>query len=205
MGEQLKELIAFVNFINKFRAIERTIWFSGVEGPERDGEHSYQVAMVAWFMNARFALGLNTERLIMYTLVHDLVEVYAGDTPAFPDLFGYVQVQKLTHADKKERERLARTRIFQEWEAQFPEMIEAMQEYERQKDEESCFVYAMEKLLAEINIFQDEGKTWKRLCLSLRKVDAYKRPRVAKHLYVKALYEELQVLLRERPELFSIR
>ena len=201
VSQELTDLLDFLRLMDQFRAIERTIWFNGVEGKERNGEHSFQLAMVCWFISTRNGLGLDTERILRYALVHDLVEVYAGDTPAFP-LPEDVQRAILTHADKKQREEAALKRLEKEWRIQFPEMIEAIHEYELQGNEEAQFVYAMDKLVASANVFHDGGRAWKRLEVFFLDVDAYVRPRVSKHPLVEGFYEEFRTILATFPELF---
>jgi putative hydrolase of HD superfamily len=51
---------------------------------ENDTEHSYNLAMTAWYLAAYFP-ELDKNKLIRYALVHDLVEIHAGDTFAFGD------------------------------------------------------------------------------------------------------------------------
>jgi 5'-deoxynucleotidase YfbR-like HD superfamily hydrolase len=185
---QMDDLLAFVDFTNLFRKIERTIWFKGVEGQERNGEHVFQLAMIAWFIIVRFGLRLNLSLVIEYSLCHDLVETYADDTPAFP------HPDRLTqplHMDKEKREQAALERIIREWGDHFPDMVERMQVYLERTDEESRFVYALDKLVAEMNIYADDGRTNQILRVTREMSEAYKRPRTAFHPLIKQLYEEL--------------
>ena len=73
-----QDMLQLNAFVNAFRAIERSIHFRGVEGRERNGEHTFQVGFMAKQMNLRARLGLNAELLGRMADAHDLVEVYAG-------------------------------------------------------------------------------------------------------------------------------
>lgn len=195
----LDELMEFVSFVNEFRAIERAIWFKGVEGKERDGEHCFQLALVVWFLNQRLELGLDTGRLVFYALVHDLVEVYAGDTPAFaPPFSTYV----LRHDDKEEREAASLRRIEREWGARFSDLVRYIKKYDAQEDEESRFVYAADKLVSAMNVFQDGGRSWHKLGETLEHVLAYKLPKVQRHPAIAELFDELVAVLKASPHLF---
>ncbi|OGG72085.1 hypothetical protein A3E65_02465 [Candidatus Kaiserbacteria bacterium RIFCSPHIGHO2_12_FULL_56_13] len=191
-SERLNDLMSFVAFTNKFRAIERTVWFKGVSGKEPDGEHSFQVAMCAWYLNERLSLGLDLQRLIEYGLVHDIVETYARDTPAFKES-GCGRVP--SHRTKEKRERKALARIASEWSA-FPGLVARMRAYKHQKDEESKFIYALDKLVSAVNIYQDGGRSFRILGVTLKMYDRYKTPRTKKHRIIKSLWEEMLSLLK---------
>jgi hypothetical protein len=47
LSHELAELIRWVRFTNEFRRLERLIWFKGVKGRERNGEHCYQLCLRA--------------------------------------------------------------------------------------------------------------------------------------------------------------
>jgi putative hydrolase of HD superfamily len=200
LSSPLQDLLDFITFLNIFRAIERVIWFRGVEGRERDGEHCFQLALVAWFLNERMKLGLNLLKLVCVALVHDLVETYAGDTSCLPDLSG--RIKTLSKATKKEREETSLRRIELEWGSKIPSMLEAIREYEGQETEESRFLKALDKFVSVVNIYQDNGRTLKKLRTMFEEWDAYKRPLCGKHHIVGKLYEELRPLLQASKHLY---
>lgn len=187
--KELLDLMKFVEFTNLFKAQERLIWFKGVDTRERDGEHAFQLAIVCWYANDRFKLELDLQRLIEYALVHDLVETYAKDTPAFVNNGNGGETP--CRDKKRVREIFAKKRIKKLWRKTFPAMVNRLETYDLQTDAESRFVYAMDKLLAQINITLDDGRTNFKLDTPLEIVDAYKRPRISKHSFVLELYDEL--------------
>jgi len=189
LSRDFAKLLKVNRFSNKFKAVERLIWFEGVERRECNGEHTYQLVDIAWFLRDRIAPHLSFEKITKYAMVHDIPEVYAGETPAFQDKTGKHK-SDLVHSDKKARETLAIKRLEQEFSIDFPGKIDALHAYERQKDEESRFVYALDKLLAEINIYQDGGRTDKELRVTFEEKMAYKSPKVAKHPAIQALHKE---------------
>ncbi len=76
----IHSILDFTRFLNSFRAIKRVIFTVGDGEPENDSEHSYQLAMMAWYIISAENLKLDRNLVIKYALVHNLVEVYAGDT-----------------------------------------------------------------------------------------------------------------------------
>lgn len=80
MKLELPNIINFTKLLNKFCDIERVIHSNGGDRLENDVEHSYRLAMLAWYIISSNKLSLDLDLVIKYALVHDLVEVYAGDT-----------------------------------------------------------------------------------------------------------------------------
>ena len=50
LSKEVAVLLRWVRFVNEFRSIERMIWYKGAHTQERNGEHCYQLIMVAWFI-----------------------------------------------------------------------------------------------------------------------------------------------------------
>ena len=69
----------FVALTHKVQGVKRTNLAPDGERRENDAEHSFQVAMVAWYLVDALNLKLNRVRLLQYALVHDIAEVYAED------------------------------------------------------------------------------------------------------------------------------
>ncbi len=221
MGGVVKVLLQFNEFINQARGVERTIWYNGhydrydtkrgpesparIESKERDGEHSWQLEFMAWFLNNTQKLGLDNWKLTKYCKVHDLPEFADGDVPMVyeRDLFGNAVGHVRTPAQKVVDEEKATRRIERTWGKIFPEMVEALRDYRAMADKEALFVYTLDKLIAVLNIAQDGGRTNHLLGVTREVEDDYKRPKISKDPFVLALYDELSKLLDRSPELFA--
>src|SRR3989344_1062689 len=147
----LDKILNFIELIQKFRSIERLVHVNGKDRNENDVEHSFSLAMLGWYINDTEKLGLNLEKIIKYALIHDLVEVHAGDT------FFYHKDSNMT-ADKKEREERAAHKLRGEY-PEFPELHSIMEKYEKREDKESKFVYALDKIEPVLNIYLDKGRS----------------------------------------------
>ena len=108
------DLLRLNDFVNRFRAIERSIHFKGIEGRERNGEHAFQLGFIGKQINLRAGLGLNNELIGDLADAPDLVEVYADDTPMFPDVFRGEDDQP-NHEDKRDREEAAYRKIHEDF------------------------------------------------------------------------------------------
>ncbi len=187
----------FVRFTNDFRLVRRTFLVRGRTNNENDAEHSYQMAMCAWFVNEHLNLRLNSDKILRYALVHDLVEVYAGDTPTIG-----AAAKGKSMEDKQQREKEALNRIKEEWAKDFPAMVTAMETYESKIDPESLLIYTLDKIITKINNIEDNGRNWHQNPTRLEDLDAYTRSKVATFPPVAKLYAEIYGLLKENPSLF---
>lgn len=204
LPKQVAEVVRFVRHTNQFGSVLRTIWRpgspDGPEGRERNDSHVCQLMDVAWFVQHRFLPHLDLLLVWKYCMVHDKPEVYAGDTPAFPDKNGVHNGP--TRDSKKERERLAVMRLEKEWRRSFPDFLDILHAYERLEDEESRFVYALDKFLSDLNIYEDQGRTNHKLGITQEEHIGYKRPRIAEHPFVLKVYDQWLQHITAEPDLF---
>lgn len=192
----LQKLLEFSKMLNELQAVERVIRVPGAERWENDVEHSYSLAMLAWYIIETEKLALDKGRVFQYALAHDLVEVYAGDTYLF-------STDKELLASKPEREHLAAERLV----AEFPEapvIHAAIRGYVTKEDPESCFVYALDKIEPLIKLYLDGGRTWKEKDVTLEMVYESKKDKVAISPEIKRYFDEFMELLRkEEKQLFG--
>jgi len=147
-------LLSFVNFLNEYRNVLRIQTVPGQERRENDVEHSYIFAMYAWYICELYKINLDVNKILKYCLVHDLVEVYAGDTG-----FWASDEEK---ENKKVREHNSFLKI-KEIFSDFPELFELIENYENKNDGEARFVYALDKTIDVMEIYIEKGKCWKEL------------------------------------------
>lgn len=111
---------------------------------ENDAEHSFQLAIVSWSTNKQYKLDLNDEKILKYALVHDLVEVFAGDTDAYAE-------KKLINS-KQKREQLALMKMKKKYN-HLTEITDTIEQYELKQDPESQLVYILDKFIPDFHIF----------------------------------------------------
>lgn len=191
----LDKILGFTDLLQRFRAIERILLMNGKDRNENDVEHSFSLAMLGWYINSTYELGLDSEKILKYALVHDFVEVYAGDT------FFYQQDEKSV-AEKKLREEKALMRLAAEL-PEFPEFHALILNYEKREDKESKFIYALDKLEPILNIYLDKGRSWKRDSVSFDMLKISKTPKVAADKTIEQIFSEmLQKLTDNQKSLF---
>lgn len=194
---ELAKILELVTFTHKFQQVKRKILVSGESRPENDAEHSYQLAMLAWFLNDSEGLKLNSDLLIRYALVHDLVETYAGDIP-----ISVYKNEIHDRTNKKQNEFEALKRIEREF-GKFKEMINLMKRYETKEDAESKFIYSLDKLLPMLNVYLDDGRSWKEYQAEFEKLLDWK-DKTINEKNVRNVYQKLkQALIEDKERLFG--
>ena len=192
MKLSIDRMIQFSQLMLQFQDVIRAFYLPR-GAKENDVEHSYHLAMMAWYLNSAGELGYSTDRLIKYALLHDLVEAYVGDVHAFDEA---------GRRGKEERERAAIMRF----EAEFPEaadMVPIMQSYMSHTDSEAQFVYALDKLMPMIMIYLDNGRTWREDGFCFEQINTVQSAKIALSQPVDALYQQLKRIFEQRPELFA--
>jgi putative hydrolase of HD superfamily len=189
--DSLGELLSFTALLNKFSSIERVILIKNRRTRENDSEHSFQLAITAWYLINKDKLKLDTELAIKYALVHDLVEAYAGDTPFFER-----SSTKHIHSTKEQREKKAAERLKKEF-PRFPELHSLITSYEKRKDPESNFVYALDKILPMMNIYLDGGRIWKQYEVTFDELVLAKTKKVVGSKEIKEYFEKFVSLLQK--------
>ncbi|MBX4200149.1 HD domain-containing protein [Candidatus Parcubacteria bacterium] len=187
----MEKLLEFIELTRKFRAVKRRVIFAEDKQQENDIEHSFQLALTAWYLINTDKIKLDVEKALKYALAHDLVEVYAGDTPSA--VHRSYEAERHT---KKAREEEALKRIKKEF-PEFKELHKIIHAYEKREDKESRFVYALDKVMPILNIYLDKGYSWKVNDVKVKDVIAYKKDQIAESPEVKKYFDQLVPLIRK--------
>jgi len=79
----MKNLIRFFNRVGDLKEISRRGWvINDIKSPESIADHTFRATLMAWILGSK-KRGLKMERLLKMALIHDLCEVYAGDTTPY--------------------------------------------------------------------------------------------------------------------------
>lgn len=102
-NERLQKQIAFIKEIDKVKSIFRQTYLADGTRKENDAEHSWHIALMAVLLKEYVSENVDVAKVMTMVLIHDLVEIDAGDTYAY-DSEGA--------KSKREREVKAADRIF---------------------------------------------------------------------------------------------
>lgn len=122
----------------QYAQIYRAPRLIGSNENESDTDHTFMLGMLACSLQEYCAPELERGKLAEYALVHDFVEVYAGDT---------VTLGMIDKSEKEEKEEASLQRLKREYDTVFPWIGEAIERYESQKDPEARFIKVLDKIL----------------------------------------------------------
>lgn len=152
--EHLKDQMTFLAEIDKMKSIYRQTILIDQSRRETDAEHSWHLTMMAMTLfeyNPDPRVDLN--RVIRMGLVHDLVEIYAGDT------FAYDQEGNKT---KAEREYAAADKLFSMLPTEQGAEYRALwEEYDAEESPDARYALAMDRLQPFLNNYMTQGHTWR--------------------------------------------
>jgi len=160
--ENLEQQINFLIEIDKLKSIERKTKIISGSRLENDAEHSWHLAMMAIILHKQSNHEIDLFKVIKMLLVHDLVEIDAGDTFAY-DMNGQI--------DKYDREHLAAKRLFGLLpEEQGKELMELWIEFEGKETNEAKFAASLDRLQPLIHNHLNQGDTWKKYNITSEQV-----------------------------------
>ena len=148
MDEKIQNILTFLHDLELLKSVTRHSWLSSGR-QESVPEHSWRMALMAIVLEDEFP-GLDTRKVIEMCLIHDLGEVYDGDTPAFRKL-----------PDEKIGEERAVNRIVKPLLPDLQEKIAGLwKEYEKAETLEAKLVKALDKMEVIIQHNEADISTW---------------------------------------------
>ncbi len=162
-NERLMKQIQFITEIDRLKQIFRQNVVIGTTRNENDAEHSWHMAAMAILLSEYSAdRNLDMLKVLKLILIHDLVEIDAGDTFCY-DEKGY--------EDKAEREMQAANRLFNVLpEDQAEEIYMLWREFEDLKTPEAKFAACLDRLQPLILNYNTNGHTWQKPGVTSEKV-----------------------------------
>ena len=138
----LSNIVDFIKEIEKLKSVTR--FNRTLDGRfENSAEHSWQSAMASIVLQDYYPEKLNMEKVISMLLIHDLGEIYAGDTWVFND-------EKKVHSHDRELESIEKTmRILPE--EKYLNMKNSWLEFEKGQSAEARYARAIDALVPLIN------------------------------------------------------
>jgi len=80
MSDRLSLILNFTEVIDPFKAVERATYLSDLSRHETDSDHTWHMAMFAILLHDELNFEVDLQKVLLLILVHDLCEIYAGDT-----------------------------------------------------------------------------------------------------------------------------
>tara|TARA_B100000745_G_scaffold294549_1_gene237657 strand:+ start:18719 stop:19357 length:639 start_codon:yes stop_codon:yes gene_type:complete len=163
-----EQMIAMGKISLEFARTDRATCHEDGVTRESDTDHSFMLGLTAGAFADTFLPRLNRGRVVEFALLHDLVEVYAGDVPTFKKPTPEIKKQK------DDAEHAALLRIKDQFGENFPWIHETIEEYERKDTPEARFVKVIDKLEAKITNILNGGATIKVLNHTKEEIEQWK-------------------------------
>lgn len=152
-SNRFQKQIDFILEIDKEKEIYRQTHLRGYKRQENDAEHAWHMAIMIYLLKEYANEGFDVAKAMIMALIHDIVEIDAGDTYAY---------DKDNLATKKEREEKAANRIFGILPAeQKKEMLELFDEFEAGETPEAKFARVMDNFQPILLNDSNNGEDWR--------------------------------------------
>ena len=152
-SNRFQKQIDFILEIDKEKEIYRQTHLKGYKRQENDAEHAWHMAIMIYLLKEYANEEFDVAKAMTMALIHDIVEIDAGDTYAY---------DKENLATQKEREEKAADRIFGMLpDEQKKEMMELFNEFEAGKTPEARFAKTMDNFQPILLNDSNNGKDWR--------------------------------------------
>jgi putative hydrolase of HD superfamily len=155
METRIKQQIDFIIEVDKLKRIYRQNILTDKSRYETDAEHSWHLALMAMILAEHVPSGgsLDVLRVIKMVIIHDLVEIDAGDTYCYDTQSGL---------DQNAREKAAAARVFPLLPPdQASEVLQLWEEFEDRETVEAKFAGALDRLQPLLLHYSTQGHSWK--------------------------------------------
>ena len=150
--DRLEQQFQFIQEIDKEKFIGRQTYLSDGQRKENDAEHAWHLALMTILLSDYANENIDVLKTVTMLLIHDIVEIDAGDTSA------YDEEAKKTQKDREEK---AAERIFGLLPEDQGETLKGLwQEFEEQKTPEARFARTMDNLQPMMLNHVTDGKAW---------------------------------------------
>lgn len=149
--DKLKKQMAFLVEIDRLKSIFRQSILADGSRFENDAEHSWHLCMYAIILGEYAPEGVDMLKVLKMALIHDLVEIYAGDTYLY-DVEG--------NKTKADRETKAADKLYSSLDKQGAELRDLWEEFELCETPEAKFANCLDRLQPIMLNYLTKGKMW---------------------------------------------
>jgi len=151
-NERFERQIRFVLEIDRLKTIVRRTYLLHADRAENTAEHSWHLAMMAILLSEYANNPVDVSRVVKMVLIHDIVEIEAGDT------YFYDAAAEL---DKPVRERAAADRLFGILPPdQGEDLRQLWEEFEAADTPEARFALALDRFMPQLHNYHTQGRSW---------------------------------------------
>jgi 5'-deoxynucleotidase YfbR-like HD superfamily hydrolase len=150
MNKNTKGLIDIGKLVLTFAKINRVTLHEDGKRKESDTDHTVMLSVSACSLAQKLYPNLDLGKVAQFSIVHDLVEAYAGDTNTF-------NISESERKEKENREELAYERIKSEFKHVYPWISDTIEDYESLVTDEAQFVKMVDKVMTKLTHRINQG------------------------------------------------
>ena len=149
--DRLEKQLRFILELDRLKSVYRRTYLVDGTRHENSAEHSWHLALLALTLAEHANEPLDVSKVVKMVLIHDIVEIDAGDTY----IYG-------VQGDKVERERQAADRIFGLLpDDQAEDFRRLWTEFESARTPEARFANALDRFIPQLHNYHTQGRSWK--------------------------------------------
>jgi putative hydrolases of HD superfamily len=166
--ERLRQQLEFILEIDRLKSVLRQSYLLDNDRHENSAEHSWHLAVAAMVLAEHAKEPIDVSKVVRLVLVHDLVEIDAGDTFIYDEA---------GNAGKAAREQKAADRLFGRLpEEQGQTFMALWREFEDRQTPEAKFAFALDRLMPILHNVFTQGGSWKEHGIRQEQAIAKNRP-----------------------------
>lgn len=186
MSDRLAQQLEFLNEADRLKSVLRGTHLNDGSRKENSGEHSWHIALYALVLAEHANRPVNVDRVIRMLLLHDLVEIDAGDAPIHGDH---------DPVEQEQIEQAAADRIF----GLLPEdqrgpLRALWEEFEAAESDDAVFAKSIDRVQPVISNLETDGGSWREYDVSHQQLEDRVGWKVAKG--APAVWSHLQTRIR---------
>lgn len=163
MSPRLEQQFAFLQEIDKLKTVLRATPIGDSSRPENSGEHSWHIAMYALILADQAGPDVAIDRVIKMLLIHDIVEIDAGDVPIHASYDA---------AEQDAKEQAAADRLFGLLPSDQGKTLRALwDEFEAAQSPDAIFAKALDRVQPVLMNMATGGGSWKDYNVTLEQID----------------------------------
>ena len=166
--ERLRRQLEFILEIDRLKSVLRQSYLIDTDRHENSAEHSWHLAVAAMVLAEHAKEPIDLSKVVRLVLVHDLVEIDAGDTFIYDEA---------GNAGKAAREQKAADRLFGLLPEEQGQIFMALwREFEDRQTPEAKFAFALDRLMPILHNVFTQGGSWKEHGIRQEQAIAKNRP-----------------------------
>ena len=171
-SDRIDKQVAFLTEVDRLKSIERATTLGDGTRFENSAEHSWHVALYTLILAEQARPDVEISRVIKMLLIHDLVEIDAGDAP----IFGQYDAEKLADEEAK-----AARRIFGLLPAdQASELLDLWNEFEAATTPDAQFAKSMDRFQPPNQNLASGGGSWKDYGVDMNRIETRVGAKIAR-------------------------